>query len=154
MNPNQLEQLLLLEQSGELSTRQRRQLDRELAASAQARKLQAELRGFAQSLPAITAQPVPDVAARIDARLRHAAKPAFVFRPVWKPALAAVAALALLLGVRSYHDTRIAPADPAAVETAAAEEVEWTDPLEAEFTELESLLLAISTEDSLEITEL
>ena len=43
MNPQQLEQLLLLESSGELSPSQRRALDAELAASAEARRMASRL---------------------------------------------------------------------------------------------------------------
>ena len=150
MNPAQLEQLLLLEQSGELSPAQQRQLDAELAASPEARQSRAQLRGLADALPAPAAQPAPEAAARIAARLAQAPKPAFA--PAWKSALAAAAALALLLGVYTLRPGP-APVETAAV-AAATEEEEWTDPLEAEFTELESLLLAISTDDALEITEL
>ena len=46
-----------------------------------------------------------------------------------------------------------APIETAADATARADE-DWTDPLDAEFTELENLLLAISTDDSLDVTEL
>ena len=152
MNPAQLEQLLLLEQSGELSPKQRRLLDAELAASPAARQARAALRGLANALPAPAASPAPDAAARIAARLAQTPKPAFA--PAWKSALAAAAALALLLGVRSYHGAPFTPAPAATTEIAAAAEVEWTDPLDAEFTELETLLLAISTTDVLEITEL
>ena len=63
-----------------------------------------------------------------------------------------VDALALLLGVYTLRPGP-APVETAAV-AAATEEEEWTDPLEAEFTELEELLYAISTDDALEITEL
>ena len=38
MNPMQLERLLLLEQSGELAPKQRRELEAELAGSAEARQ--------------------------------------------------------------------------------------------------------------------
>ena len=152
MNPTQLEQLLLLEQSGELSPAQRRLLAAELAASPEARQSRAALRGLADALPAPAAPPAPEAAARIAARLAQAPKPSFAFLPAWKPALAAAAALALLLGVYTLRPGP-APVETAAV-AAATEEEEWTDPLEAEFTELESLLLAISTDDSLEITEL
>ena len=71
------------------------------------------------------------------------------------PAWLAAAALSLLLGVRSFQRpaTTPAPAETAAA-AAAAEEEDWTDPLDADFTELESLLLAISTDASFEITEL
>ena len=153
MNATPLEQLLLLEQSGELSAKQRLRLDAELAASAEARRLRAELRGLAAAVPPPPAGPVAAVA-RIDARLRRTTAPVAAFRPAWKSALAAAAALALLLGVRSYHCAPSTPAPAATTELASAEEAEWTDPLDAEFTELESLLLAIATEESLEITEL
>ena len=155
MNATPLEQLLLLEQSGELSAKQRLRLDAELAASAEARRLRAELRGLAAAVPPPPAGPVA-AAARIDARLRRTPAPVAAFRPAWKSALAAAAALALLFGVRAFRSPDPAvPADPVLAAAAdAAEEAVWTDPLEEEFTELESLLLAISSDDSSEITEL
>ena len=151
MNATPLEQLLLLEQSGELSAQQRLRLDAELAASAEARRLRAELRGLAAAVPPPPAGPVA-AAARIDARLLRTPAPVAAFRPAWKSALAAAAALALLFGVRAFRSPD--PAGPADPVLAAAEEAVWTDPLEEEFTELESLLLAISSDDSSEITEL
>ena len=149
MNPQQLEQLLLLEQSGELSPRQRRALDAELAASPAARRFRDQLRALAAAVPPPAAAPAPAAAARIAARLTPRSR-----MVVWKPLLATAAALALLLGVYTFRPgPASAPVETAAV-AAAAEEEEWTDPLDAEFTELESLLLAISSDDSLEITEL
>ena len=153
MNAKQLERLLLLEQSGELSPRQRRDLESALAAAPDARRLRADLRRFAAVLAAPTAQPAPDAAAKIAARLRPPAKPAFSLTPAWKPALAAAAALALLFGARAFRPYPV-PADSASVSAAAQEEEEWTDPLETEFTELESLLAALAGADSLEISEL
>ena len=155
MNPKQLEQLLLLESSGELSPAQRRALDAELAASPEARRFRDQLRALAAAAPAPAVGPAPDAAARIAARLRHDGKSLLVFRPVWKPALAAAAALALFVGVRSFERPAVVPAaaETAAVATAA-EEVDWTDPLDAEFTELESLLAAMATDAAFEITEL
>ena len=152
MNPKQLEQLLLCEQSGELSPRQRRELETALAASAEARRRRDDLRRLAAALPAPAAQPAPGAAANLAARLRQPARPAFNLLPAWKPALAAAAALALLLGVRAY---RAAPgtAEPAPAVAAAAEE-EWTDPLETEFIALEELLAALDETDSFAITEL
>lgn len=152
MNPKQLEQLLLREQSGELSPRQRRELETALAASAEARRRRDDLRRLAAALPAPAAQPAPGTATKIAARLRQPARPAFNLLPAWKPALAAAAALALLLGVRAY---RAAPgtAEPAPAVAAAAEE-EWTDPLETEFIALEELLAALDETDSFAITEL
>ena len=155
MNPAQLEQLLLLESSGELSPAQRRALDAELAANPAARRFRDQLRALAGAAPAPAAGPAPDAAARIAARLRKNHNPASAFQPAWKPALAAAAALALFVGVRSFQRpaSTSAPAETAAIATAAEEE-DWTDPLDAEFTELESLLAAISTDDAFEITEL
>ena len=95
MNPKQLEQFLLLEMSGELSPRQRRELDAQLAASAEARRQRDDLRRLAAALPAPAAQPAPGAAAQIAARLRQPARPAFNLLPAWKPALAAAAALAV-----------------------------------------------------------
>ena len=153
MNPQELERLLLLESSGELSPKQRRQLDAELAASAAARRLRDGLRRLADAIPEPAFAPAPDAARRIAERLRTAPRPAVVRRRVWKPVLAAAAALALLLGLHAYRTP--APVQTAAVEVPAdAEAYEWTDPLDAEFTELETLLLAISSDDSSEITEL
>ncbi len=151
MNAKELEQLLLLEQSGELSPAQRRRLDAALAASPEARRLRDRLHRISAAIPAPAARPAPDAAARIAARLRQDQAPARAFRPAWKPALAAAAALALLVGVRTFHAPAPVSSESAA---AAAEEEDWTDPLDAEFTELENLLLAISSGDSLEITEL
>ena len=154
MNPMQLERLLLLEQSGELAPKQRRELEAELAGSAEARQQRDDLRRLAAALPAPAAQPVPGTATKIAARLRQPARPAFNLLPAWKPALAAAAALALILGVRAY---RAAPgtAEPApAVAAAAAAEEEWTDPLETEFIALEELLAALDETDSFAITEL
>ena len=154
MNPHELERLLLLEQSGELSPRQRRTLDAELAANPAARRTRDQLRALAGAVPPPAAAPAPAAAARIAARLRPPRPAAWIFRPVWKPALAAAAALALFLGVRAFRPAPVAaPIETAANATASADE-DWTDPLDAEFTELENLLLAISTDDSLDVTEL
>ena len=155
MNPQQLEQLLLLESSGELSPRQRRALDAELAANPAARRFRDQLRALAGAAPAPAAGPAPDAVARIAAHLQAKPQPAFAFQPAWKPALAAAAALALFIGVRSFQRpvAAPAPAETAAVATAADEE-DWTDPLDADFTELESLLAAMATDAAFEITEL
>lgn len=153
MNPKQLEQFLLLEQSGELSPRQRRALDAGLAAAHAARRFRDQLRTLAAAVPAPAAGPAPGAAVRIAARLQ--APPVSAFRPAWKPALAAAAALALFIGVRAFRPAPVSiPAAETAAVATAAEEEEWTDPLDADFTELESLLAAISSNDAFEITEL
>ena len=144
MNENQLERLLLLEQSGELPASRQRELDAELAASPEARQRRRELRGLATAVLSTSAQPAPGSAARIAARLREPKSKAFVFRPAWKPALAAVAALVLLVGVRAY--LRAPPERPPVpvAASASAEENEWSDPFDDELADLENLILAIS----------
>ena len=69
MTPAQLEPLLLLEQSGELTDTQRRTLDAALAADPAARRLRDELRGLARALPPAP-DPAPGAAAQIAATMR------------------------------------------------------------------------------------
>ena len=144
MNEKQLERLLLLEQSGELPAARRRELDAALAASPETRQRRRELRGLAAAVRSTPVRPAPGTAERIAARLREPERPAFVFLPAWKPALAAVAALALLVGVRSYLGSPAGPAPVPAVASAGAEENEWSDPFDDELSDLENLILAIS----------
>lgn len=147
MNPKQLEQLLFLESSGELSPRQRRALDAELAANPAARRFRDQLRALAGAAPAPAAGPAPDAAARIAARLQRNQTSRPAFRPAWKPALAAAAALALLLGVYALRPGPISEPVATAAVAAAAEDEDWTDLLDDDFTELEDLLAAIAAED-------
>ena len=153
MNPKQLEQLLLLEQSGELSPKQRRTLDAELAAHSSAYPLRKELRNLTASIPSPTAIPSTLSTSAIHARLSQSSKAPSGFRPAWKPALAAVAALSLLLGIHTYHAKTPISSTPT-VASMTTEEEEWTDPLDSEFTELESLIATISTDNTYEITEI
>ncbi len=152
MNQTHVERWLLLEQTGELSARQRRQLAAALAASSVARRGRAELCGLAAAIPPVTAQPAADAVPRIAARLRARQKPSLTFPPAWKPALAAVAALALLVGLRVF---RYQPGGYGGSAVAAvAEEEDWTDPLEAEFAELENLISGFDSDEPFGITEL
>lgn len=155
MNLNQLERLLLLEQSGEISPKQRRALDAELGASAGARRQRDQIRGFAASVPSSTATPSPGTVQRIHARLQSRPTPSPIFHPVWKSALASAAALALLIGVHAYRSsTNPIPSEPAVASVTTASEEEWTDPLDSEFTELESLIATFSTDNTFEMTEI
>lgn len=147
MTPRPLDHLLLLEQSGELSDRQRRVLDTELAQSPAARELHRELCGLAAALPEPTAAPSPAAAAAIAARLAQTLPSAPRFRRPAQTILAAAAALALFAGVQSYRAHRspaAAATQLARIDTEATADRAWTDPLENDFAELESLLLAIS----------
>lgn len=156
MTPRQLERYLLLEQSGELSERQRRILDTELARSPAARDLRHELCGLAAALPEPITAPAPDAAANIAARLVQTAAPAPHFRPLTKTILAAAAALALFVSVQSFRAYRLpgpATTQLARSDADATADREWTDPLEDEFAELENVLFAIS-ENLFEFAEL
>ncbi|MGD9612616.1 MAG: hypothetical protein AB7V22_06900 [Kiritimatiellia bacterium] len=149
MNPKQLEQLLLLESSGELSPQQRRALDAELAAHPEARRFRDQLGALSAAVPPPAAAPAPDAAARIVARLAPRSRIL-----VWKPLLAMAAALALLLGAYTFRPGPASAPVETAAGTLATEDEDWTDPLDADFTELENLLAAISADDAFEITEL
>jgi len=144
-----LEQLLLLEQSGELSADQKQQLDTQLAASPEARQQREVLIALAGAIPPVEAEPAPDAAARIAARLQQtpagAPVPRSLFRPVWKPALAAAAALTLLLGVRAIRPTTVSETSVAEV-TVETDEF-WADPFEADFAELDSLIAEAESDD-------
>ena len=155
MKPIPLEQLLLLEQSGELSPEQQHQLDTELAASPEARQQREALRFIAGAIPPVEAEPAPDAAARIAARLQAAPTPSrrSLFHPVWKPALAAAAALAILFGVRTWRTPDTGSIETAQIELTEEEEA-WLSPFEADFMEIENLLAAMDSDDSMELTEL
>jgi hypothetical protein len=157
MNPTQLERLLLLEQSRELSAPQRAALEAELAASPDARRLRDDLRRLAASLPPPTREPSADAAQRIADRLARPAPRRSAFAPAWASALAAAAALALLLGVRALRTPSSPQPSPLLAQSAPADSDaasdEWQDPYEDDFAELENLMLAIS-EFELDFTEL
>ena len=151
MKPAQLEQLLLLEQSGELTPRQQAHLAAALADSAHARELRDQLRHITRAVTAPEITPtmpasLADATARIDARL-HPSRP--LLAVAWKPLLAAAAALVLLVGATFFHIARHSPAT--AQRAALADDTEldtaWLDPMDAEFTELEDLLASIATDD-------
>jgi hypothetical protein len=156
MNPDTLNQLLLLEQSGELTPDQRKDLDAELAENQEARAQQATLRDLATAIPPVEIPPAGDAAARIAARLAQSPAPArhSLFLPVWKPALAAAAALALLLGVQSWRSPDAQTVETAQVQVSVEEDDLWSDPLEAEFAELDSLLAAIDSDQNTQFLEL
>lgn len=150
MKPAQLEQLLLLEQSGELTPRQQARLAAALAASAHARELRGQLRHITRAVtaPETTPAPAPLAAAtaRIDARLRH---PRPLRAVTWKPLLAAAAALVLVAGATFFHIVRhpAATAQQAALADDTEPDTAWLEPMDAEFTELEDLLASLATDD-------
>ena len=152
MNPADIEKLVLLQQSGEISPADQRRLDAALAASPDARRFRESLLSFAAAASSLHPQPNPDSAARIAARLSSPRARA----RAWKPLLAAAAAAALLLGALSLRSSlRPGPHAPGGTSFAEANlpDEDWTDPYDADFAELETLLSSISTDpfDSMEL---
>ena len=142
MNLKATERLLLLEQSGELTPAQRRALDAELATSATARLRRDQLRLIADAIPPPPTAPAPDAARQLAARLT-APRPARFGAAARNAALAAAAALALLLGIRAHRSPSSAPPPLAAAAAEHLEDDAWEDPLESDFADLETLMLAV-----------
>ena len=128
MTPAQLEPLLLLEQSGELTDTQRRTLDAALAADPAARLATA-------------------------ARPRPAFHPAWNPALAAAAALALLLGIQLFRAGSPSSETQLARSEtPAANDSSTADD--WTDPLADDFTELENLLTALSAEDPFGFAEL
>ena len=116
MTPQQIEKLLLLEQTGELSSKQRQRLQEALATSAAARQQREQWQKMAALLPPPAWQlaPAPEAAARIAARLQAteaATAPIrrpYALHPAWAAAATAgghgreVARLAAAAGCRTH----------------------------------------------------
>ena len=151
MTPQQIEKLLLLEQTGELSPKQRHRLQEALATSAAARQQREQWQKMAALLPPPAWQPAPapEAAARIAARLQATeAATAPIRRPyALHPAWAAAAAILILLAISAALLRPTAPAPLTATAEIEADEWDaWDDPLEADFAALENLLAEISAE--------
>jgi len=142
MKAKKLERLLLLEQSGELTPRQRRAL----TGAANAEPARRELNILREAMEPSDVEPDPWVAMRIAERLREERRPVVI--RVYKPALALAACLALAVGIWNFRQTSSTP-----VVVATAEVNVWNGQFEEDLAELESLILAISG-DPLDIMEM
>lgn len=143
MKTNKLEKLLLLEQSGELSSGQRCRLEHELQVSDKARKLRADLCVLRGSINEPDVELSPWTVARIDARLREKSRPAFNPSVLWKPALALAAGLTLISGIFNFNENQISSA-PAVAVIGTTEVDVWSVPFEEDLHRLETLIMAIS----------
>jgi hypothetical protein len=143
MKTNKLEKLLLLEQSGELSSGQRGRLEHELQVSDKARKLRSDLRMLSGSINEPDVELSPWTVARIDARLREKSRPAFNPATLWKPALALAAGLTLISGIFNFNENQISSA-PAVAVIGTTEVDVWSVPFEEDLNRLETLIMAIS----------
>jgi len=144
MKTTKLEKLILLEQSGELSARQRRQLD----ACPEAQTKRDELTVLHAATPLSDVEPDPWATTKIAARLRNERRPGFAFSKVWKPVFLTAACLTLVVSTFNFKQTSAEPAVVAETEMDA-----WNDQFEEDLVELESLILAMSG-DSLDIMEM
>jgi ferric-dicitrate binding protein FerR (iron transport regulator) len=152
MNIKKLERWLYLEQSGELSARRLRRLERGLQACAEARQMRKDLsrmhRAVGEADVTVSAQTV----SQIDARLRAGDRTTAGAFPGWKPVLALAACLAVALGLWNFHGGREV-SSPFFPVIASAEVDVWSDSLEEELTRLENLIASLSG-DPLDIMEM
>lgn len=163
MKTKTLEKYLLLEQSGELSTRKRRLL--EACPEAQAKR--DELTVLRAATPRSEVEPSPWAATKIAARLREERRPVVTFSKVchslrslprmrgaslaslgWKPIFLMAACLMLVVNTFNFKQTST---DSAVI--AETEMDVWNNQFEEDLVELESLILAMSGDlvDSMEM---
>ena len=140
MTMKKIERLLLLEQSGELTNKQRQKLQRELSSLPAARELRDELNRLNGAVFA-DAEPAAWSTAKIISRLKNET-PAGLKIMLWKPAFAVVCLAAVM--VLTFRETETSPAS---VAYASATETDWwSDPLDEKITQLENLIAAISSD--------
>ncbi len=146
MNAKKLGKWILLEQTGELSTRKQKILN----ACPEAQAKRDELKAFCGAIVPSEAEPSPWAVTRIRARLKTERRSILLPARVWQPILAL--AVCLTLVVTTFNFTP----EPSVVSVAAVVvgEVDvWNVQFEEDLVELESLILAISG-DLLDITEM
>ena len=144
MKMKQLEKLILLEESGELSVRQRRTLEQ----CPEADDVRKELTAFLNSVPVLEEEPSAWAATKIASRLRSKPNSLFEFSRLWKPALALAACLTIFVNSFDFRQTSSASTVVQTVEVDV-----WDDQFEEDLAELETLILAISG-DPLDIMEM
>jgi ferric-dicitrate binding protein FerR (iron transport regulator) len=141
MKNKKIEQWLLLEQSGELSRRKRKQLSRELSSSSDARRLRDELQLLSRSVQIEQAAPSPWMTTRIDAQLRQK----HVFSKPWKkPVLALAACLVAAIGFLNFQGRQVISESTVAQVAMIDESDIWDDSIGDELSELEDMMLALS----------
>lgn len=144
MKTKTLEKLLLLEQTGELSARQRRLLD----ACPEAQAKRDELNALCAAVLSTNAEPEPWAVAKIAARLRMERASLFKFSRLWKPVLLTMVCMMLIVNTFDFKQTA-----PEHTEVVMTEMDVWSSQFENDLAELESLILAISG-DPLDIMEM
>jgi len=145
MKAKTVEKLLLLEQTGELSKRQKVRLD----AAPGVQEKRDELNALCAAVSVVTEDPSPWTVSKIDARLRKERRPILLPTRVWKPILALAACLTLVV---STWDFKPAPSVDS-ISVVISETEAWTAQFSEDLGELENLILAIS-DSSLDISEM
>jgi hypothetical protein len=151
MKSGKVEKMLLLEQTGELTAKQRSRLVRELAVSGNARRMRDELNTISKAVVKKDTAPDPWAARRIDSRLRAEKTPARTVVRLLKPVFALAACLLLAAGLWNFHGKQNPSVSD--VVSVTTELNVWNDPLEEDMSKLENLILAISG-DPLDIMEI
>jgi hypothetical protein len=152
MNTKKIERWLLLEQTGELSPRKLRNLNFELAASEDVRRLRDELSSLSGAVIKDAVEPDPWTLTKITARLRAEKAPRWSFSRALKPVLTLSICLFMTTRLLNFHESQT-PSGNYAGSVAVAEADALNDPFEVDMAELENLILAISG-DQLDIMEM
>jgi len=147
MKTEKLQKWLLLEQSGELSSRNLRRLERELAGSEKNRRLRNDLSRLRGAVVTPVIEPSPWCIIKIAARLNQESGTSLNFYKLLRPSLAFAAGLAIIIGISNFHGEQTS--SPSAAVLLAAVEVDvWNDPVGEDMGKLESLIVAISGDPS------
>jgi len=142
MKTTKLEKLILLEQSGELSPRQRRLLK----ACPEAQVKRDELTALRAATPVSDVEPYPWTATKISERLRPNRTSLFEFSRLWKPVFLTAACLMLVVSTFDFKQTV-----PNSVVITETEMDVWNNQFENDLVELESLILAMSGDPIMEM---
>lgn len=145
MKAKTLEKLLLLEQTGELSKRQKLRLD--ALPDVQAKR--DELKALCAAVSVGTEEPSPWTVSKIDTRLREERRSILLPARVWKPILALAACLTLVVSTRDFKS---APSVDS-ISVVISETEAWSVQFNEDLGELENLILAIS-DSSQDISEM
>jgi ferric-dicitrate binding protein FerR (iron transport regulator) len=145
MKTKNIDHLILLEQSGELSAQQKRLLDTCPEAQAKRDEFAALSAAFSPS----GAEPSPWATTKITAQLRASRRRGLIPARVWTPIVAMAACLTLVVSIIDFKPVPYQNS----VDVVMAEMDVWDTQFDADLVELENLIQAISG-DPLDIMEM
>ncbi|MBM4151923.1 MAG: hypothetical protein FJ220_00145 [Kiritimatiellaceae bacterium] len=143
MKTQKLEQWLLLEQSGELSSRQAKKLARVLSTSSEARKLRDELKLVCGAVRPIDEELSPWTVTKIASRLRQEERAYPLTLRAIKPLLAGIACLMVMVSLLNFHEQSTSQSPIIASAATAGVDV-WSDPFDEELSNLGNLIASLS----------